>query len=56
MNLTQAGFDLPPNRWTFPCFDEPSFRSTFSTTLVKPAGDEYIALSNHDVQEISSVT
>jgi len=35
-------------RWAFPCFDEPSFKSTFSTTLVKP--NSYIALSNMPVQ------
>ena len=33
-------------RRAFPCFDEPSFKSTFSTTLVRPSGDGYIALSN----------
>lgn len=33
-------------RRAFPCFDEPSFKSTFKTTLVKPNTDGYIALSN----------
>ena len=33
-------------RRAFPCFDEPSFKSTFTTTLVRPSGDGYIALSN----------
>ncbi len=33
-------------RRAFPCFDEPSFKSTFTTTLVKPSGSEYKAISN----------
>ncbi|XP_037084026.1 glutamyl aminopeptidase-like [Pollicipes pollicipes] len=37
-------------RRAFPCFDEPSFKSTFTTTLVRPSGDGYIALSNMPVQ------
>ena len=40
-------------RRAFPCFDEPSFKSTFTVTLVKPS-DGYIALSNMPVkQELS---
>ena len=30
----------------FPCFDEPSFKSTFKTTLIKPSSSDYIAISN----------
>jgi len=40
-------------RRAFPCFDEPSFKSTFTTTLVRPSGDGYVALSN--MPEASSV-
>ena len=35
-------------RRAFPCFDEPSFKSTFSVTLVRPS-ERYIALSNMPV-------
>ena len=37
-------------RKAFPCFDEPSFKSTFSTELVRPSKG-YIALSNMPVVE-----
>ena len=33
-------------RRAFPCFDEPTYKSTFKITLVKPSAKEYIALSN----------
>ncbi len=36
-------------RRCFPCFDEPSFKSTFTVTLVKPSGGSYWALSNMPV-------
>ena len=36
-------------RRAFPCFDEPSFKSNFTTTLVKPSGSNYVALSNMPV-------
>ena len=37
-------------RKAFPCFDEPSFKSTFNLTLLRRS-KEYIALSNMDVEE-----
>ena len=40
-------------RRAFPCFDEPSFKSTFTVTLVRPT-DGYIALSNMPVKETSA--
>jgi aminopeptidase N len=36
-------------RRAFPCIDEPSFKATFSVTLVRPT-DRYIALSNMPVE------
>jgi len=36
-------------RRAFPCFDEPSFKSTFTVTLVRPS-EGYIALSNMPVE------
>ena len=33
-------------RQAFPCFDEPSFKSNYTTTLVKPSDTNYVALSN----------
>ena len=35
-------------RRAFPCFDEPSFKSTFTVTLIRPS-EKYIALSNMPV-------
>ena len=41
-------------RRAFPCFDEPSFKSTFTVTLIRPSVG-YIALSNMPVRnEISN--
>ena len=37
-------------RRAFPCFDEPSFKSSFTVTLVRPSNDGYIALSNMPVE------
>ena len=37
-------------RRAFPCFDEPSFKSTFTVTLIRPS-DGYIALSNMPVDK-----
>ena len=37
-------------RQAFPCFDEPSFKSTFTITMVRPSKD-YVALSNMPVQK-----
>ncbi len=50
--LATSKFEPTYARRAFPCFDEPSFRATFKTTIVKPTGGEYIALSNHPVDHI----
>lgn len=44
--IASSKFQPTYARRAFPCFDEPSFKSTFRVTLVKPSADSYIALSN----------
>ncbi|XP_063847044.1 glutamyl aminopeptidase-like [Scylla paramamosain] len=46
--MATSKFQPTDARSAFPCFDEPSFKSTFSTTLIRPSQD-YIALSNMPV-------
>ncbi|CAG0878547.1 unnamed protein product [Darwinula stevensoni] len=43
--LATSKFQPTHARWTFPCFDEPSFKSTFKVALVRPSS-KYSALSN----------
>ena len=50
MPIATSKFQPTDARKAFPCFDEPSFKSTFSVTLVRPR-DGYIALSNMPVQD-----
>jgi glutamyl aminopeptidase len=51
--IATSKFQPTHARKAFPHFDEPSFKSTFNTTLVRPSGDGYIALSN--MPELKSV-
>ena len=44
--IASSKFQPTYARRAFPCFDEPSFKSTFKTTLVRPNEGNYIALSN----------
>lgn len=48
-SIATSKFQPTDARSAFPCFDEPSFKSTFSTTLVRPSAG-YIALSNMPVE------
>ena len=48
--IATSKFQPTDARKAFPCFDEPSFKSTFSVTLVRPA-EGYIALSNMPVEQ-----
>ena len=43
--MATSKFQPTDARSAFPCFDEPSFKSKFSTTLVRPS-ERYVALSN----------
>ena len=52
-SIATSKFQPTYARRAFPCFDEPSFKSSFKTSLVRPSGDGYIALSN--MQPESSV-
>ena len=47
--IATSKFQPTHARTAFPCFDEPSFKSTFSTVLVRPSAG-YIALSNMPVE------
>ena len=44
--MASTHFEPTYARYAFPCFDEPSWKTTFIVTLVRPTGDGYIALSN----------
>ena len=50
VSIATSKFQPTYARKAFPCFDEPSFKSTFSTVLVRPS-QGYIALSNMPVAE-----
>ena len=50
--IATSKFQPTDARKAFPCFDEPSFKSTFTVTLVRPSAG-YIALSNMPVQNES---
>ncbi|XP_068236621.1 glutamyl aminopeptidase-like [Palaemon carinicauda] len=47
--LATTKFEPTYARRAFPCFDEPSFKSTYSVTIVRPS-ERYIALSNMPVK------
>ena len=48
--IATSKFQPTDARKAFPCFDEPSFKSRFSVTLVRPT-QGYIALSNMPVKQ-----
>ncbi|XP_066980516.1 glutamyl aminopeptidase-like [Macrobrachium rosenbergii] len=48
-SMATSKFQPTDARSAFPCFDEPSFKSSFTTTLIRPS-QGYIALSNMPVE------
>lgn len=53
--IATSKFEPTFARQAFPCFDEPGFKAPFDIELVKPSGNEYIALSNmHQLVSIIS--
>lgn len=53
--IATSKFQPTDARKAFPCFDEPSFKSRFSVTLVRPS-EGYIALSNMPVEQETANT
>lgn len=51
--IATSKFEPTYARQAFPCFDEPSFKAEFEISVVRPTGDDYVALSN--MNELSSV-
>jgi glutamyl aminopeptidase len=50
VTIATTQFEPTAARSAFPCFDSPSFKTTFSTSLVRPTSG-YIALSNMPVEK-----
>ncbi|XP_057378962.1 glutamyl aminopeptidase-like [Daphnia carinata] len=44
--IATSKFEPTYARRAFPCLDEPSYKSTFGVTLVRPKGDGYVSYSN----------
>lgn len=51
--IATSKFEPTYARQAFPCFDEPGKKAEFEISVVRPTGDDYIALSN--MNELSSV-
>lgn len=51
--IATSKFEPTYARQAFPCFDEPAKKAEYEISIIRPTGDDYIALSN--MNELSSV-
>lgn len=51
--IATSKFEPTYARQAFPCFDEPDKKAEFEISVVRPTGDDYVALSN--MNELSSI-
>ncbi|EDV28937.1 uncharacterized protein TRIADDRAFT_18529 [Trichoplax adhaerens] len=48
-------FEPADARSAFPCFDEPTFKSHFKISIIRPLVDKWVALSNMPIESITNL-